>query len=79
MIALESLLTRQGDKYTDAIPERIEAFLGGWDSGPSGNTRKEFERLTKHDASWCMREIRAVLQKRWFDSLTTLCSISSST
>lgn len=28
MIALESLLTRQGDKYTDAIPERIEAFLG---------------------------------------------------
>ena len=32
MIALESLLTRQGDKYTDAIPERIEAFLGwAWD------------------------------------------------
>jgi hypothetical protein len=28
MIALESLLTRHGDKYTDAIPERIEAFLG---------------------------------------------------
>ena len=28
MIALESLLTRQGDKYVDAIPERIEAFMG---------------------------------------------------
>ncbi len=36
MIALETLLTRQGDKYTDDLPERIEAFLGWigiWDSG----------------------------------------------
>jgi hypothetical protein len=28
MISLEILLTRQGDKYTDAIPARLEAFLG---------------------------------------------------
>jgi hypothetical protein len=28
MIALEMLLTRQGDKYADALPERVEAFLG---------------------------------------------------
>jgi hypothetical protein len=28
MIAIESLLTRQGDKYSDALPKRIEAFLG---------------------------------------------------
>jgi len=28
MIALELLLTEQGDKYTDALPKRIEAFLG---------------------------------------------------
>ncbi|MGQ0602356.1 MAG: hypothetical protein ACT4QE_11770, partial [Anaerolineales bacterium] len=28
MIALELLLTRQGDKYTDVLPKRIEAFLG---------------------------------------------------
>lgn len=28
MIALEVLLTRQGDKYTDALPMRVEAFLG---------------------------------------------------
>jgi len=28
MIALEILLTRQGDKYTDVLPTRIEAFLG---------------------------------------------------
>lgn len=28
MIALETLLTRQGDKYSTDLPERIEAFLG---------------------------------------------------
>ncbi|MHC4215145.1 MAG: hypothetical protein ACYSWP_17430 [Planctomycetota bacterium] len=28
MIAIESLLTRQGDKYTEVLPERIEAFIG---------------------------------------------------
>jgi len=28
MIALEVLLTRQGDKYTDVLPQRISAFLG---------------------------------------------------
>jgi hypothetical protein len=28
MIALEMLLTRQGDKYSDVLPKRIEAFLG---------------------------------------------------
>ncbi|MES9830480.1 MAG: hypothetical protein ABW201_19680 [Candidatus Thiodiazotropha sp.] len=28
MIAIESLLTRQGDKYTEALPARIEAFIG---------------------------------------------------
>ena len=28
MIALEMLLTRQGDKYLDVLPKRIEAFLG---------------------------------------------------
>jgi hypothetical protein len=35
MIALEALLTRQGDKYTEDLPERIKAFLGWtglWDS-----------------------------------------------
>ena len=28
MIAIESLLTRQGDKYTEVLPKRIEAFIG---------------------------------------------------
>lgn len=28
MIALELLLTKQGDKYGDALPTRVEAFLG---------------------------------------------------
>ncbi|HKZ77078.1 MAG TPA: hypothetical protein VJ124_02055 [Pyrinomonadaceae bacterium] len=28
MIALELLLTKQGDRYTDVLPKRIEAFLG---------------------------------------------------
>lgn len=28
MIAIETLLTRQGDKYTDELPKRIEAFIG---------------------------------------------------
>lgn len=28
MIALETLLTRQGDKYTDKLPERVESFIG---------------------------------------------------
>jgi hypothetical protein len=28
MIALETLLTKQTDKYTDALPKRVEAFLG---------------------------------------------------
>lgn len=28
MIAMETLLTRQGDKYSTDLPERIEAFLG---------------------------------------------------
>lgn len=35
MIALELLLTEQGDKYTDVLPKRIEAFLGWvgfWDT-----------------------------------------------
>jgi len=28
MIAIEALLTVQGDKYSDALPERVEAFIG---------------------------------------------------
>ena len=28
MIAIETLLTRQGDKYSEIIPKRIEAFIG---------------------------------------------------
>jgi hypothetical protein len=28
MIALETLLTEQGDKYTEKLPERVEAFIG---------------------------------------------------
>lgn len=28
MIAIEMLLTRQGDKYTEVLPKRIESFLG---------------------------------------------------
>lgn len=28
MVAIESLLTRQGDKYTEVLPKRIEAFIG---------------------------------------------------
>lgn len=28
MIAIELLLTRQGDKYTEVLPKRIEAFIG---------------------------------------------------
>ncbi len=28
MIAIELLLTRQGDKYTEILPKRIEAFIG---------------------------------------------------
>ena len=28
MIAIELLLTKQGDSYTDALPERAEAFIG---------------------------------------------------
>lgn len=36
MIALELLLTRQGDTYADRLPERAEAFIGwvtNWDDG----------------------------------------------
>ena len=35
MIVLESLLTKQGDKYTDVLPKRIESFIGWvgyWDT-----------------------------------------------
>lgn len=32
MIAIELILTRQGDKYSDILPRRIEAFLG-WVGG----------------------------------------------
>lgn len=28
MIAIEMLLTRQGDKYSDSLPERVESFIG---------------------------------------------------
>ena len=28
MIAIETLLTRKGDKYTEVLPKRIEAFIG---------------------------------------------------
>lgn len=44
MIALELLLTEQGDKYTDVLPKRIEAFLGWigfWD------TDNYVERITE--------------------------------
>ncbi len=32
MIAIEMLLTQQGDKYSDSLPERTESFIG-WASG----------------------------------------------
>ncbi|MDP1548933.1 MAG: hypothetical protein Q8L97_02065 [Nitrosomonas sp.] len=49
MIALELLLTKQGDTYTDMLPKRVEAFLG-W--------------MTRWDSCKFEEQIRSIYKKR---------------
>ena len=45
MIALEMLLTKQGDKYRDALPKRIEAFLGWADEWHQKNFSERIDEI----------------------------------
>lgn len=45
MIALEMLLTKQGDKYRDALPKRIEAFLGWADEWHQKNFSERIDKI----------------------------------
>ena len=47
MIALESLLTRQGDTYTEMLPNRAEAFLGWTNNWQSGNFKEHIRTIKK--------------------------------
>jgi hypothetical protein len=57
MIVLEMLLTKQGDKYVDALPERVEAFLDGLAIGQKENLKIKSERHTKYAVKLFMMEI----------------------
>jgi len=58
MIALELLLTKQGDKYSDTLPKRIEAFLGWagyWEvKGYEKSVRGVYQKRCAfvHDGAW---------------------------
>lgn len=47
MIALELLLTNQGDKYANVLPKRIEAFLGWIGFWDTENYEERIEQLYK--------------------------------
>ncbi len=67
MIALEILLTRQGDKYRDALPQRIEAFLGWtgyWQvDGYETQIQNVYTKRCKlvHDGAWDKITIKDLL------------------
>lgn len=45
MIALELLLTRKGDTYTEMLPNRAEAFLGWMNNWQSGNFEENIREI----------------------------------
>ena len=47
MISLELLLTRQGDTYTEMLPQRAEAFLGWVTNWNSGNFEEQIRSMYK--------------------------------
>lgn len=67
MIAIESLLTRQGDKYTEILPKRIEAFIGWVGYWSVNNYKQRIEDIYKkrckyvHDGNDSGIEIRDLL------------------
>ena len=85
MIALEILLTEQGDRYTKILPERVEAFLGWigfWEQNNFGERIKEVYRLRcgyVHDG-----KIEGITKKDLlftddllFNIMFNLCNLSS--
>jgi hypothetical protein len=67
MIAMESLLTRQGDKYTEVLPKRIEAFIGWVGYWETDNYEEKIECIYKkrcqyvHDGNDSNIEIQDLL------------------
>jgi hypothetical protein len=47
MIALETLLTKQGDTYTEMLPRRVESFLGWMNSWKSGSYEERIRSIYK--------------------------------
>ncbi|MBN2375440.1 MAG: hypothetical protein JXD22_03505 [Sedimentisphaerales bacterium] len=47
MIAIEALLTEQGDKYTEVLPKRIEAFIGWVGYWNRRNYKEEIKSVYK--------------------------------
>lgn len=47
MIAIETLLTHQGDKYSVALPERVEAFIGWTNSWSISNFEQKIKTVYK--------------------------------
>jgi hypothetical protein len=47
MVALETLLTQQGDTYTEMLPRRVEAFLGWMNSWKSGSYEENIRSIYK--------------------------------
>jgi hypothetical protein len=47
MIAIESLLTKHGDKYSAELPNRIEAFLGWIDFWQNSNYADKIRKVYK--------------------------------
>lgn len=67
MIAIESLLTRQGDKYTEVLPNRIEAFIGWVGYWDVDNYKEKIQNVYKkrcqyvHDGNDSNIEIQDLL------------------
>lgn len=75
MIIVEMLLTEQGDKYSESLPKRAEAFIGWVGYWKEKKLRKRFSQCIQRDVSLYMMVIRKIFRLTMSCLQMTLCLI----
>lgn len=79
MIALELLLAKSGDKHSDILPKRAEAFLGWIGFWQTQNYKNGSTKCTKRETCSCIKALEKSLPREIYSLLTTYSSTFSLT